>query len=711
MTDGFEQEHVRARALSAERLADQLAPDDVVWLETHLAWCAPCRAIAAEYEAQRLELRAHRLETPAPPRDLWARTSAALEIEAARRQRFRGSRGSEPRVRARTTAPLGPLAAVLVIAVLIGSSAVGGRLLGGPTASNTSAATPLAVGGQPVEVARSLPGGNVELVSGEIEQVCPLDGKPDCTTAELDEIHHTLDVDVQPDSVLSSKAGDEFVIIGRDKQGNSVVLVAAPEAVPAAAAVRSPAVASAAAAGTRSPTAVIRASATPTLAVASTRPTQPTASPTASLALGPSVSQAPSLSPSPTVAILPAGSGAAIASIAPTLSPGLSPSPSASETVASTVAPSLSASPTPTPAPSVAASGNATTTEVASATPTAGATDLPSASAGASASPDGTAAAATSPSASTSATPSASASAPPAGSATPTASPTPAASAGSAATTSAVASAPLDSHTLAIAKNVAVASGAQYSPDGHWFAFTARPSDGHQGPDVYVWRAGDQTARPITTDHASVFADWVGNRLLVSRVAGHSAAGGATPASVLIDPATSASEPIDADSMWRPTVHPNGRTAVWWSGTVEAAPDPAGWRPATGQLVVDNWPAGSTQGSGRTRAQVLVAEPIRGWDARWDETGAHLAVWVAGRSDATRGTLSLYNVNPESGVVDRAHPLLDRAPALDGFSIAQGRIAWVAPEGDAFRVKVLAWSDRGVGTVQTLPQKAPLVVH
>ena len=49
------------------------------------------------------------------------------------------------------------------------------------------------------------------------------------------------------------------------------------------------------------------------------------------------------------------------------------------------------------------------------------------------------------------------------------------------------------------------AQSAAYSPDGAWFAFTARPSDGSAGPDIYVWRVGDQLAErgPRATTPAS----------------------------------------------------------------------------------------------------------------------------------------------------------------------------------------------------------------
>ena len=57
-----------------------------------------------------------------------------------------------------------------------------------------------------------------------------------------------------------------------------------------------------------------------------------------------------------------------------------------------------------------------------------------------------------------------------------------------------------------------------YSADGQWVAFSARPLDGTQGPDIYVWRVGDARARQLTTDHASVFAAWDVDQILGSTV-------------------------------------------------------------------------------------------------------------------------------------------------------------------------------------------------
>ena len=69
--------HARARLLASEAIDTELEPGDAVWLAGHLQGCPDCQTVADEYQALRNELRS--LTLPEPPRDLWARTSAALD--------------------------------------------------------------------------------------------------------------------------------------------------------------------------------------------------------------------------------------------------------------------------------------------------------------------------------------------------------------------------------------------------------------------------------------------------------------------------------------------------------------------------------------------------------------------------------------------------------------------------------------------------------
>lgn len=74
--------HGQARAWISERLDAPLGSVREAALEAHLAACPDCRRTEAEYRANRAALR--RLSAPVAPRDLAARTCAALEVEARR---------------------------------------------------------------------------------------------------------------------------------------------------------------------------------------------------------------------------------------------------------------------------------------------------------------------------------------------------------------------------------------------------------------------------------------------------------------------------------------------------------------------------------------------------------------------------------------------------------------------------------------------------
>jgi hypothetical protein len=104
---------------------------------------------------------------------------------------------------------------------------------------------------------------------------------------------------------------------------------------------------------------------------------------------------------------------------------------------------------------------------------------------------------------------------------------------------------------------------------------------------------------------------------------------------------------------------------------------------------------------------------IRDWDVRWDPSGTRLAVWSADPLDAGLGRLSLLTIDGPTGRVDLAGSLLIDAPALAGFSIAEGRIAWATPpgqDGDGSRLFVLAWDTGGSGRIDSQPAMSGAVV-
>ncbi|HEX6868638.1 MAG TPA: hypothetical protein VF119_07515, partial [Candidatus Limnocylindrales bacterium] len=264
--------------------------------------------------------------------------------------------------------------------------------------------------------------------------------------------------------------------------------------------------------------------------------------------------------------------------------------------------------------------------------------------------------------------------------------------------------------SLAIASDITVVGeAAAFSSDGAWFAFTARPRDGSAGPDVYVWRVGDDTARQLTRDGRSYFGSWDGDTVLASRTPEGSNGERATASTVAIDPATG--DERDAGAVWRPVLDPAGTRAVAWTGTVASDGDDGTYVPATGSLVLMTWPPADVEGA---VSDVIATDVGADYDVRWDETGRWFAVWIADPSGSDVGRLSLYHVHPETGAIQRADGAPVDVAALAGFSVGQGRLAWATPPGqggEGSRVQVVAWVEDGVGTVETAPGEDVIVVR
>ncbi len=581
--------HDRARSLAAQRLDSPLETADAAWLEDHLAGCEACRSVASAYEADRQLLRGLRDHQPVPPRDLWARTSAAIEREStAHRGGSRQTGGGRRRLPA-----LGILSGVAVIAVVIGATALSGGFLSGPptTADGPSVSTPpvaaipsttgpgptpIAVGAGSVGWIGTEPNGALAYNVTKVDEVCPAERQPDCAPVK-DGASKRVEMKIRPKSISKSPVHNEAVVVGTDAAGDDAVLVIA---LP-----------------TTEPTATPPASGSPTIA--------PSATPT--------VTATPAL-PSRT----PGSTPLATASPASTASPSTKPPASS--------APPASPSPTPilTPNPTVAA-------------------------------------------------------------------------------------------TLAIVSGVKiVGEAAAYSPDGSWFAFSARPSDDSSGPDIYVWRVGDERARQLTDDHSSVFASWSGGRLIGSRpVVTQPATAEVSAESFTLDPTTGTEAPLSG-ATWRPVLAPDGGWAVTWDGTVRLATDGLSIAPANGKLVIRRFTPGvgpdGTSGDGEVVADGAISE----FDARWDETGTWLAVWLADASDPTIGRLSLIHVDPATGRMERVHGAPKDVTALPGFSIANGRLAWATPPGqggEGSRVQIVAWTDKAVGAVESGPVEGVVVIH
>ena len=570
---------------------------EAAWLDEHLAGCAECRTVADAYTADQLALRGLRETAPEPPRDLWARTAAGIEQEAARRGRPLTASGAGRGFRI----PVGMLGGITVVAVVLGATALSGGWLSGPsiqapgptTVANgskapvTAAATPMTVGaGDVAWITNS--GDGTQAYHAAVNEVCPAGDQPDCPVVGEDS--HALNLNTSPRTIINAPDRQHAIVVGSDSSGADQVFVTTQLARPTP---------------TPEPTADGHAEADRSRdADADGRP-RPRARP-----------RPPARVPAPRRARPPAPAQPARrrARRRPPR-PAATPSPS--------VEPTASPTPSLTPEPTVATA-------------------------------------------------------------------------------------------LAIANGVkVVGQAAAFSPDGEWFAFSARPSDGSTGPDVYVWRVGDDAARRLTTDHRTVFSSWHGDRILASRPDdGASATTEVSARTVAIDPASGVETPLTVP-LWRPNLDPTGRYAVAWDGTVRT--DAAGLEtvPATGGLRLIRWPADDMPAETGTPIAGERQE-IGDFDVRWDDSGTWLAVWTADAADPSIGRLTLLHLDPDTGTLRHPDGAPSEVPALPGFSIGDGRLAWVTPHGqdaEGSRVQIVAWSGDGVGSVESVPGKDVVVVR
>ncbi|MEP7158201.1 MAG: zf-HC2 domain-containing protein, partial [Chloroflexota bacterium] len=135
--------HAQWRELIATRLDRPLTRSESRYLNSHLKGCEACRQVEHDYRAQRKLLRA--LPPRIPPRDMWARTSAALDREVARGA-YRGRIGSTGRRGSPSAALLTTLATVGVVAALAVMQVMPATQIAPPSAA--AKATPFAVNPQ-----------------------------------------------------------------------------------------------------------------------------------------------------------------------------------------------------------------------------------------------------------------------------------------------------------------------------------------------------------------------------------------------------------------------------------------------------------------------------------------------------------------------------------------------------------------------------------
>jgi hypothetical protein len=305
--------HERARSLAVEAVDSELEPFDAAWLEAHLATCPECGAIADEYRAQRLELRS--LEVPEPPRDLWARTSAALDAidgGASGRKQSRPSSGRPGR------RPLfGTAIAVGFVVLVAGASLVAQSPIANVVPGITlPGAVALATGSS--VLASQVPQAPLAVVDGTSYWIASDQGVYQIKGSTADCV---------PASGSCTVTGDSGQTLGSITSDTSVSAVLAPDA-------------SQAAVWTDNKIVIVPLSTTPQPVSLDLLTPRPTHAATPALAVSPTPAPA---SPTPASTGTPAVSPAGVSPAA------ISMVPSSIASLVATATPT--ASPTPTPAP------------------------------------------------------------------------------------------------------------------------------------------------------------------------------------------------------------------------------------------------------------------------------------------------------------------------------------------------------------------------
>ncbi len=325
--------HDRAQELAAIRLDQPLEAPDGAWLDAHLRACADCAAVAEAFTADQDLFGGLRHAAPVPPRDLWARTAAAIDAEAGGRRAWVGRRIFG--VPALTLAPVAGFAAV---AILVGSAFLNGSPVV-PQPADPSGPPPMLIALAPgdVKVLSRGADGTYQVQTGVVDEVCPLaaevcEARPSFEATQLATIGGADSV-----GAIISPAKDRLVVVQRGATGADGVYV-----VP----VRNAGTAMATARPTGQPATAAPATTAPATTAPATTAPATTAPSTSVPSDGPAGSGDPdpssaTLSPAPT-----ATADVPIATTEPSGTPGSDPSSEPQATPKAT--------PQPTPEPTAA---------------------------------------------------------------------------------------------------------------------------------------------------------------------------------------------------------------------------------------------------------------------------------------------------------------------------------------------------------------------
>ena len=225
--------HGRYRELLAARLDRPLTHVENRLLVGHLKSCAACRQVERDYRDQSALLRS--MPTPQAPRDMWARTSTALDQEMSRRGFGYPRVGRRRVVRAARSAGAPSALATVVAALGVVTALVAIQMVPqGPPASTTGTPdgstvalrpTPFAVRSESLSLVAA---GQSDLTFYEtqVDRVCPASA-PDCF-GESKFVERRVSIPTLTKLQNATLSGDgrmAFVGHGRDRDVIAVVLL------------------------------------------------------------------------------------------------------------------------------------------------------------------------------------------------------------------------------------------------------------------------------------------------------------------------------------------------------------------------------------------------------------------------------------------------------------------------------------------------------
>ena len=234
--------HARYRELLAARLDRQLSRAENRILLNHLKSCHNCQQAEREYRDQGALLRS--LPAPEPPRDMWARTSTALDREVSRWS------PTSPRLRRRALARYAssrsgtPNALVTVVAALVVVAGLAvfqyaPTLRTQPQSSPDGSTavlrpTPFAVNSQALAVV-SANETEITVYETDVAQVCPQTA-PDCFD-DREFVARTVSLPkVRPQNVALRPGGGELAVVGHNQDEDVIAVVMLRSGKPASAA-------------------------------------------------------------------------------------------------------------------------------------------------------------------------------------------------------------------------------------------------------------------------------------------------------------------------------------------------------------------------------------------------------------------------------------------------------------------------------------------